>query len=71
MWFVFLFKHGTIMRMEYKQHRINLGKEDLTFEEGCNRYIVLYTIDKSSVFVDKFLDSRKENKLTCDLLDWR
>lgn len=46
-----------------------LGKQVFKFVLFNGRYIVLYTIDKSNVFINIFLDSRKENKLIADLLE--
>ena len=57
------------LRHQTVKNLIIFGKPVNKFVLSDGRYIVLYTVDKSSVCVDKFLDSRKENKLINDLLE--
>lgn len=56
------------MRHQFVENLEILGRRVYKFVLSNGRYIVLYTIDKTTVYIDKFLDSRKENKLVNDLL---
>ncbi|MCQ2802241.1 MAG: hypothetical protein MJ225_00930 [Bacilli bacterium] len=47
-----------------------LGKQIRKFVLPNGRYIVLYSVNETTVFVDKFLDSRRENKLVSDLINF-
>lgn len=44
-----------------------IGREVHKFVILNGRYIILYTIVENKVFIDKFLDSRKDNKIFDDL----
>lgn len=45
-----------------------LGKQVHKFVLSNSRYVVLYSISESIVFVNKFLDVRKDNKIINDLI---
>ena len=57
------------LRHQTVENLVIFGKQVYKFVLSNGRYIILYTIKQSTVFIDKFLDSRKENKLITDLLE--
>ncbi len=57
------------LRHEAVENLTVLGRTVYKFVLSNGRYVVLYTVKNSIVFIDKFLDSRKENKLINDLLN--
>ena len=44
-----------------------LGKEVRKFPILNGKYVILYTIIEKTVYINKFLDSRRENKIIADL----
>ncbi|MCQ2815304.1 MAG: type II toxin-antitoxin system RelE/ParE family toxin [Bacilli bacterium] len=46
---------------------IILGKQTYKFILSSGRYIVLYTVSNTDVFINKFLDARRDNKIINDL----
>ena len=45
-----------------------LGKQTYKFILSNGRYIILYNVSNTDVFINKFLDARKNNKILNDLI---
>ena len=45
-----------------------LGKQTYKFILSNGRYIILYNVSNTDVFINKFLDVRKNNKILNDLI---